>query len=153
MCHRGLDDDDDVTALELLFELILLMLFVAVRLRSFETETDDDDDDTSRAALVLLLVTTRELTSFLSPVWTAVGGRIAALILMELLPKGTALFMKTGSELLLGFKGTATPPAAARRLVDIAAVRRRERESGSSGWVGSSGRVGGVGGIQFKAQL
>lgn len=123
MCHKGLDDD--VTALELLFELILLMLFVAVRLRSFETETDDDDD-TSRAALVLLLVTTRELTSFLSPVWTAVGGRIAALILMELLPKGTALFMKTGSELLLGFKGTATPPAA-RRLVDIAVIRR-ERE-------------------------
>ena len=118
VCHRGLDDD--VTALELLFELILLMLFVAVP-RSFETETDDDDD-TSRA-LGLLLVTTRELTSFLSPVWTAVGGRIA-LILMELLPKGTALFMKTGSELLLGFKGTATPPAA-RRLVDIALVRAR----------------------------
>lgn len=96
---------DDVTALELLFELILLLLVV----RSLETDISLDIDDTR--ALVLLLVTTRELISFLSLVWTAVGGRIA-LILMELL-RGTALFMRTGSELLLGFKGTATP---ARRL-------------------------------------
>lgn len=92
LCHSG--GLDGVTA----FELILWLDNV----RSFET------DDTG--ALVLLLVTTRELTSFLSLVcWTAVGGRIA---LMELL-RGTALLMRTGSELLLGFKGTATP---ARRL-------------------------------------
>jgi hypothetical protein len=87
------------------FELIL------DNVRSFVTETDDT------RALVLLVATTRELTSFLSPVcWTAraVGGRIA-LSLMELL-EGTALLMRTGSELLglLGFKGTATPTA--RRL-------------------------------------
>ena len=96
--RRGLDD-----ALELLFELILMFFVIA---RSLETDTVDT------SALVLLLVTTRELTSFLSLVWTAVGGRIA-LILMELL-RGTALFMRTGSELLLGFKHGTTAPA--RRL-------------------------------------
>lgn len=90
------------------FELIL------DNVRSFVTETDDT------RALVLLVATTRELTSFLSPVcWTAraVGGRIA-LSLMELL-EGTALLMRTGSELLLGllgFKGTTATPTTARRL-------------------------------------
>lgn len=86
VCHKGFDD---VTPLELLFELILLA-------------------DTARP-LVLLVVTTRELTSFRS-LCRAVGGRIA-LILMELL-KGTALLVGKTKGILLGFEGST----ASRRL-------------------------------------
>lgn len=108
LCQSGgLDVVVDVTVFELILDNV----------RSFVTETDDT------RALVLLVATTRELTSFLSPVcWTAraVGGRIA-LSLMELL-EGTALLMRTGSELLLlGFKGTATPTA--RRLDIVSSLR------------------------------
>lgn len=111
LCQSGGLDIVVVTVFELILDNV----------RSLVTETDDT------RALVLLVATTRELTSFLSPVcWTAraVGGRIA-LSLMELL-EGTALLMRTGSELLglLGFKGTATPTTARR--LDIVSSSGRE---------------------------